>query len=110
MLNNAQHEHQPFMTEAYHLAQKALADLKAAVRRTLENGDGGGLTNAEIGRTLGIYAGHVGHEGHISRTILAVMESEGVVSQNATTKRWSIRIHHLNSEGKADEPETPSTA
>lgn len=51
------------------------------------------MTNAEIGRTLGIYSGHVGHEGHISRTLLAIMESEGVVSQHSDSKRWRIRSH-----------------
>ena len=33
----------------------------------------------DIGRGLGIYGGHVNHEGHIPRTLLSIMESEGVV-------------------------------
>lgn len=53
------------------------------------------MTNAEIGRSLGIYAGHVGHEGHIPRTLLALMESDGVVSQDEKSKRWVLRNHML---------------
>jgi len=49
------------------------------------------LTNAEIGRSLGIYAGHVDHEGHIPRTLLALMEKEGVVQQDPASKRWKIK-------------------
>jgi hypothetical protein len=81
-------------TEAYHTAQRAMADLKAAVLRILASAPPSGLTNAEIGRTLGIYAGHVGHQGHISRTLLALMESEGVTEQDADTKRWKVKIQH----------------
>jgi hypothetical protein len=79
------------MNEAYHLAQTAIADLKAAIRKILQHDGEDGMTNAEIGKTLGIYGGHEGHEGHISRTLLAFMESEGVVIQDAGTKRWRIR-------------------
>ena len=86
------------MTDAYHIAQRALADLKAAVRLTLETNGSNGMSNAEIGRTLGIYAGHVGHEGHISRTVLALMESEGVVAQDAESKRWTLRVHSQTAE------------
>ena len=70
------------MTEAYLLAQRALADLKAAIHMTLKNGPREGLRNADVGRLLGIYAGHEGHEGHIPRTLLAFMEKEGVVEQS----------------------------
>ena len=79
------------MRDAYQLAQRAIADLKAAVYAVLETAAGDGLTNAEIGRGLGIYAGHVEHEGHISRTLLALMEKEGVVQQSPATKRWTLR-------------------
>jgi DNA-binding IclR family transcriptional regulator len=81
------------MTSAYHLAQQAIADLKSAIHQLLSEAGETGLTNAEIGRTLGIYTGHVGHEGHIPRTLLAVMEAEGVVSQDTQAKRWCIRKH-----------------
>ena len=76
--------------ESYLLAQRAIADLKAAVLSMIEKGPGEGLTNAEIGRSLGIYAGHVGHEGHISRTLLSMLESEGLIKQDIDSKRWSL--------------------
>jgi hypothetical protein len=79
--------------DPYSLAQSAMADLKAAVRLTLEHGPPAGLPNAQIGRMLGIYAGHIGHEGHISRTILAMLESEGVIEQLPETKSWRLRNH-----------------
>lgn len=75
---------------AYHQAQHAIADLKAAVYEVLQNAPSEGMSNAEIGRTLGIYSGHVGHEGHISRSVLAIMEAEGVVAQSSETKRWRL--------------------
>ncbi len=74
----------------YHLAQGAMADLKSSVHLLLQDFPEG-LTNAVIGRSLGIYSGHVGHEGHISRTILAIMQAEGVVEQNTATKVWKLR-------------------
>lgn len=81
------------MTEAYQLAQRAVADLKAAVYKILLNAPEGGMSNSEIGRSLGIYMGHVGHEGHIPRTLLALMENEGVVCQDSATKKWTIKSH-----------------
>jgi hypothetical protein len=42
---------------------------------------------------LGIYHGHVGHEGHIPRTLLTIMAVEAVVEQIPTTKRWPLRRH-----------------
>ena len=50
-----------------------------------------GLKNAQIGRALGIYSGHVGHEGHISRTVLAMLEAEGLLRQDTGTKRWHAK-------------------
>ena len=76
---------------SYHLAQRALADLKAAVLSTIESHGGEGCTNAEIGRLLSIYEGHKGHEGHIPRTILAFLEREGTIVQDESTKRWCLR-------------------
>src|SRR5262245_45671378 len=73
--------------EAYHLAQRAMADLKAAVLRVITEGPPEGLTNAEIGRARGIYTGNIGHKGHIPRALLALMECEGVVRQHAESKR-----------------------
>ncbi len=81
------------MTDAYHLAQQAMANLKAAVYHLLKTGPADGLRNADVGRALGIYAGHVRHEGHISRTLLSIMESEGVVQQDSESKLWKLRPH-----------------
>lgn len=78
---------------AYAQAQQAVATLKALVRTVVEMGPEDGLKNSEIGRTLGIYSGHIEHEGHISRTLLAMLEAEGVVEQNPVTKAWKIRTH-----------------
>ncbi len=78
---------------AYRLAQKAMVDLKTAVYFLISNGPKEGYTNAEIGRKLGIYAGHVGHEGHISRTILGLLESEGILNQSQESKKWTIRVN-----------------
>jgi DNA-binding IclR family transcriptional regulator len=78
-------------SKAYRAAQRALADLKGAIHETLALCQDGGMTNAEIGRALGIYAGHVGHEGHVSRTLLAMMESDGTVEQDGDSKRWKLK-------------------
>lgn len=79
--------------EAYQRAQLAVAELKASIREVIANGPDQGMTNAEVGRILGIYEGHEGHEGHIPRTLLAIMEREGVVEQDEETRRWRIREH-----------------
>jgi DNA-binding IclR family transcriptional regulator len=77
--------------EAYASAQRAMAMLKAAVLQVIAEAPETGLSNAEVGRKLGIYAGHVGHEGHISRTVLGMLLEEGVVLQDEDSKRWRIR-------------------
>jgi len=79
------------MAYPYVLAQDAMAKLREAIYLLLNEAPASGLKNAQIGRSLGIYSGHVGHEGHISRTVLALMEAEGVVEQNVETKTWKIR-------------------
>ena len=79
-------------SDAYHLAQSAMADLKSAVYLVLESAPSAGLTNAEVGRTLGIYGGHEGHEGHISRTLLQQLKSERVVVQGEN-KKWLLEQH-----------------
>lgn len=71
-------------------AQLALAELKASIRATLSHGPAEGMTNAQLGRSLGIYAGHAGHVGHISRSLLEMLKSEGVVAQDPLTKRWRL--------------------
>ena len=76
----------------YRQAQLAIAELKAAVLSLLEKAPGG-LSNAAIGRSLGIYAGHKRHEGHVSRTLLAMLEAEGVVQQDPDDQSWTVRNH-----------------
>jgi len=76
---------------SYRIAQRAMADLKTAVYSVIKQGPEEGLTNAEIGKALGIYMGHVGHEGHISRTILGLLELEGMLLQDSESKKWSIK-------------------
>lgn len=83
----------PDQSDAYRLAQASLAGLKSAVHMVLARAPEEGLTNAQIGRTLGIYAGHVGHEGHVSRTVLAMLEAEGVAEQDRRTRAWHLRSH-----------------
>jgi len=79
-------------SESYSIAQKAMADLKSAIYTILAIAGKEGLRNADIGRALGIYAGHEKHEGHIPRTLLAMMEKEGVVEQDPQTKRWHLSL------------------
>lgn len=86
----------------YLLAQRALADMKGAVLGLVSEHDG--LTNAEIGRALGIYAGHIRHEGHISRTLLAMLEDDGVVWQDQATKKWHARPVKRQSTDETDQP------
>lgn len=82
------------MNDAYPIAQEAMSKLRSSVYMLLKQAPDEGMKNSEIGRALGIYSGHVGHEGHISRTILALMEAEGVVEQIAETKCWRLRQIH----------------
>lgn len=81
------------VSELYQMSQRAITDLKTAIHGLLVRGPVGGMSNAEIGETLGIYQGHIGHEGHIPRTLLAMMEADGVVTQNNETKKWTICSH-----------------
>ena len=81
------------MKTPYQLAQHGLADLKAAIYLILQNALVGGMRNVDIGRALGINYGHSGkHQDHIPRTMLDIMKSEGVVSQDAETKKWKLSI------------------
>jgi hypothetical protein len=73
----------------YSKAQQAMAILKDAVYSYLET-KGEPARNVEIGRALGINKGHVTHDGHISRTILKIMEYEEVVKQDQDGK-WRLR-------------------
>lgn len=85
------------LTDSYQVAQVAIANLKAAVHFVLANAPDG-LTNAQVGRSLGIYGGHVGHKGHISRTLLQALEGEGVAEQDSKTKRWRLKDHSRKTE------------
>lgn len=76
---------------AYQSAQRALADLKHAIFVVLAAGPAEGMKNSQIGRSLGIYAGHIRHQGHISRTLLEMMLNEGIVDQDPKTKLWRLR-------------------
>lgn len=76
---------------AYAEAQAAIASLKSAVYRVLLNAAPDGLRNVDVGRALGIYAGHVKHQGHIPMVLLKAMESEGVVQQDSDTKLWRLK-------------------
>ena len=79
--------------KAYQTAQRSIADLKAAVRAVIAQAGPAGLRNAEIGRMLGIYHGYAdaGHVGHISRALLDLMRQEGLVVQDPSTKRWTLK-------------------
>ena len=77
--------------EPHILAQLAMSQLKSAIYLLLKDAKSGGMKNSEIGRSLGIYTGHVEHEGHIPRTLLSIMEAEGVVEQDKETKLWSLK-------------------
>ncbi len=61
---------------------------------SLEESGINGLSNAELGKSLGIYSGHIGHEGHISRTLLSLLKSENVVYQEENTKRWFLKKYY----------------
>ena len=76
---------------AYRRAQRALADLKAATVEILATAGQEGLRNAQIGRLLGIYRGHVQHEGHVSRTILEMLQDDGIAEQQGKAKTWRLR-------------------
>lgn len=67
-----------------------MAELKGVVYELLCQSEAG-LSNAEVGRRLGIYGGHVGHEGHVSRTILGILEKEEVIVQDKKSKVWTVR-------------------
>ena len=70
-------------------AEAAMNELMASVVGVLGEAGAEGLTNAEIGRLLNIYMGHKRHSGHISRTLLAMLEQNGFVTQDAD-KRWHL--------------------
>lgn len=76
----------------YAKAQEGVTLIKSAVYEYLLEAGETGATNAQIGRALGIYKGHARHDGHIPRTLLATLESEGMVKQDPETKIWTVTI------------------
>jgi len=73
--------------DAIPLVERALSELRGVVHaKLLENKDG--LTNAQLGRSLGLYMGHVGHQGCVSRTILEMLKENEMAWQDPATKRW----------------------
>ena len=86
------------METPYYKAQHGISLIKDAVYTLLKDSYPEGLRNVDIGKSLGIYSGHKGHEGHISRTILEMMQSEGVIEQRED-KLWYI-VKNLPNEKK----------
>lgn len=76
-------------SDPYQTAQQGMAMLKSATIQLLRMHYPEGLKNAELGRALGVYMGHKGHEGHISRTLLSMLEGEGSVVQSED-KKWHL--------------------
>lgn len=90
--------HDPYVT-----AQLAVASLKGAIYAVLKSSPNLGLQNAQIGRALGIHQGHGNqHAGHIARTLLEIMQAEGVVTQSADSKLWSVANVTGNEEENSD--------
>jgi DNA-binding IclR family transcriptional regulator len=84
--------------EAYGRAQRAIADLKTSILQVLSVSGSKGLRNADIGHALGVNMGHSGsgrHEGHISMTLLQIMQEEGVVERDTDSKRWRLKQREL---------------
>lgn len=82
----------------YEKAQMGITLLKAAVYEMLLEAGEKGVRNVDVGKRLGIYAGHIGHQGHIPRTILELLRSEGVADQGSE-KRWSlINVEQIDEE------------
>ena len=77
-------------SNAYFLAQKSISMLKTSVLIILEQAGNKGLRNVDIGKKLGIYTVHKGHEGHIPRAILDIMEKDGTVEQDEESKIWRL--------------------
>jgi DNA polymerase/3'-5' exonuclease PolX len=75
---------------AYRRAQRALAELEAAVVEILATAGSERLRNSQVGRLLGIHPGHVKHQGHISRTVLEMLH-EDCVAEQETGGTWHLR-------------------
>lgn len=80
------------LNEAYQLAQHGMAEMKSDIHQVLKTVYPKAFKNHKIGRMLGIYQGHVRHEGHVSRTLLEIMKSEGTIEQNKEDKIWRMKL------------------
>ena len=86
----SEHEVSTVNNRLYYRVQGAINELKSAISDLLSDHPEG-LTNAEIGRSLGISFGHARHEGHISGSLLSVMEIEGTVVQDGRRGPWMVK-------------------
>ena len=77
-------------TDHYRRAQVALADLKAAARGVLLSAPSDGLADDDVGRLLGLNALSGTADGQLTRTILGVLEAEGVATKDEG-ERWHFR-------------------
>ena len=79
--------------EAYDTAQEGLNKIRSAIVNLLSSSEQK-MTNANISRSLGLHAGYGGrHQGHITREVLEGMKTDGVVTQDTNSKKWSLRTH-----------------
>ena len=79
--------------EAYNTAQEGLSKIRSAIVTLLCSGEQK-MTNADISRSLGLHAGYGGrHQGHITREVLEGMKTDGVVAQDTSSKKWSLRTN-----------------
>lgn len=76
---------------AYRQAQRAMADLTSAVLSIIATAGADGISNSQVGRLLGIYQGHIGHEGHISRTMLELLKADGIIEQLGKGGPWRMK-------------------
>ena len=83
---------QEIRMRAYRRAQRAPAELRAAAAEILATAAPKGLRKSQVGRLLGIYRGHVRHQGHISRTVLEMLQEDGVAEQNGERGHWRLRL------------------
>jgi len=78
-------------------AQQGIHLIKTAIYELLLDNPRG-LTNAEIGKQLGIYRGYAGQnkqQGHICRTLLEHLKEDFVVDQRTEQSRkvWYVVAH-----------------
>ena len=79
--------------ELYGMAQDGINRIKSAILGLIIQAGDDGMRNVEIGKSLGVYSGHTAgeHEGHISRSLLNILQNEGMVEQRTDKKWYPIR-------------------